>query len=140
MEIFLVLLFLGIVGVLVLKGFRKFAQSSGAENLVYDGIQFLDDGFEIPNPLAIGKRKVSYDDVTAVEVWPWYKVLLPLPLLRYGLAFYSYKSRLVGEWLAITIRGRIADETIFITPKDARGVADELKRRMQSNTKPEAVK
>ena len=93
----------------------------------------MDDGFELPRFLWLGKRLISYSFVESVEVFAWYQVLLQIPLLRYGIAVSSFPTRLVHDTLAIKLNGPGVSETVLVTPKDATQVAQELKRRVQES-------
>jgi len=132
----LIILGIIVVAVVTVAVFRYATRSLDTKELVTEGIRLLEGGLEIPRYFWLGKRLISYRDVETIELMPWYKVALQVPLLRYGIAVNSISTRLFHDTVAIKLKGPGVSETVLVTPEDAGSFMEQLKRRVQESKLP----
>jgi hypothetical protein len=128
----LVLAFIALVAVAVIASMRYFIRRSGCEKVFKDGLVASESGVSYLRFAIAGLREVAYGEIDSVELIPFYKFML-FGVLRYGSqARIVHNLRLFGDVLAIKLKHSDPVRYIFIAPRNAAAVHEQIKAKIQN--------
>lgn len=131
----LVFAFIALVCVCVIAWMRHFIRHSGNEKVFKDGLVVSESGVDYLRFAVAGLREVAYSEIESVELIPFFKFML-FGVLRFGSqARTLHGQQLFSDVLAIKLKNSDPARYIFIGPKDATTVYDQIKSRIEHETR-----
>jgi hypothetical protein len=130
----LVFAFIALVAVAVIAWMRYFIRWSGYKEVFKDGLVASESGVGYLRFAVAGLREVAYREIDSVELVPFYKFML-FGVFRYGSqARTLHGQQMFGDVLAIKLKHSDPARYIFVAPRDAATIYEQIKNKIQHET------